>query len=171
MQSRLNAYLNPMGLYRLGAALRHRGLRIPASMVQGCIFLIFKAVIPVEASIGPDTFLAHGGVGVVIHPHAVIGSNVMINTGVVIGGRRKLGAPTIGDNVYLGTGCKVLGNVTVGSGSIIGANAVVTRDVPPRAIAAGVPARVLRSDVDVEDFEELPVPIGESRAHAPRHSV
>jgi len=150
---------SPMGLYYLAAKLRDRGWRRTARLLQAVIFLLFKAVVPAEATIGPGTVIAHGGVGVVIHPLAIVGRNVLINSGVVIGGRRRSGAPRIGDNVYLGTGCKILGSVTVGSGSIIGANAVVTRDIPTRSIAVGIPARVQRIDVDVEDYEDLPAPV------------
>jgi serine O-acetyltransferase len=98
--------------------------------------------------------LAHGGNGVVIHPRARVGRNVIIHQQVTIGGSGKSGGvPVIEDDVYLGAGCKVLGDVTVGHNSLVGANAVVTKSVPPRCIVAGVPARVIREDVDAHDIE------------------
>jgi len=148
--------LSPMTLHRLSAAARCRGLPIVPKALQALTFVLFKAVVPVEAEIGAGTVLAHGGVGVVIHPDAIIGSNVLINSGVVIGGRSRKGVPTIGDNVYLGAGCKVLGDVRVGAGAIVGANAVVTHDIPERSIAVGVPARVTKRDIAVDDYEVLP---------------
>lgn len=83
--------------------------------------------------------------GVVIHSRAVIGENCTIAQQVTIGGRSGIfNVPIIGNNVYLGAGCKVLGDVHVGDNVVIGANAVVIHDVPENAIVAGVPAKVLR---------------------------
>jgi serine O-acetyltransferase len=118
---------------------------------------MYSSVVPYEAEIGAGSKLAHGGIGVVIHPRARIGRNVLIGQGITIGGRgRQTGVPRIGDDVYIAAGARILGDLTVGSGSIIAANAVVTRDVPPRTIVAGVPARVIREGVDVSDIEMLP---------------
>lgn len=60
--------------------------------------------------------------------------------------------PVIGDNVYIGAGAKVLGNVKVGSGSVIGANEVVVHDVPPRCVEAGIPARIIKENIDINDY-------------------
>ncbi|MBN2469599.1 MAG: hypothetical protein JXN59_02650 [Anaerolineae bacterium] len=72
-----------------------------------------------------------------------MGRNVTIYPGVVVGGDHSHdGAPRLGDNVVLGAGCKVLGPITVGSNVLVGANAVVVKDVPDEAVAVGVPAVV-----------------------------
>lgn len=98
-----------------------------------------------EAEIGPGLYIGHTGL-IRIHPKSKIGKNLSIGPGTILGekGLGGKGAPLLGDNVYLGTGCKVLGNVTIGSFAKIGANAVVVKDVPERAVAAGVPAKVIR---------------------------
>lgn len=101
---------------------------------------------------GGGTILAYGGVGVVIHKNAVIGKNCVIESNVTIGGRNNLpGVPVIGDNVFIGTGARILGNIHIGSGSIIGANAVVLHDVPERCSVAGVPARILHENIDIDE--------------------
>ena len=98
------------------------------------------------ASIGRRFFIDHG-MGVVIGETAEIGDDVMIYHGVTLGGRslqRVKRHPTIGDRVTIGAGAKVLGPVSIGADTAIGANAVVTRDVAAHMIVAGVPARPLR---------------------------
>jgi serine O-acetyltransferase len=96
-------------------------------------------------SIGPGLHLAHNG-GIVIHCDAVLGSNVTVSTGVVIGQQIKNGlslCPVIGDNVYIAPGAKLIGGIHIGNDVAIGANAVVTKDVPDHAVVAGVPAKIL----------------------------
>ena len=152
---------NALALYRLARlAHRHRVPLVPA-LLKGAIFVIYNSIVPFQATIGPASKLAHGGIGVVIHPDVSIGRNVLIGQGVTIGGRsRRPGVPRIGDDVYIGAGARILGDLTVGSGSIIAANAVVTTDVPARCIVAGVPARVVRENIDVAAYENLPAAVG-----------
>jgi serine O-acetyltransferase len=101
--------------------------------------------IPREAKIGPGLFIGHFG-GIVVHPCARIGANCNLSHDVTLGqincGKHK-GFPTVGRNVYIGPGARVLGNVNVGDGSAIGANAVVLNDVEPNGVAVGIPARVV----------------------------
>jgi serine O-acetyltransferase len=87
--------------------------------------------------------------GVVIGETTVIGDNVILYQGVTLGGtglQKGKRHPTIGNNVVIGCGAKVLGNITVGDNAYIGANAVVVRDVPPNSTIVGVPGRVTRQD-------------------------
>lgn len=98
------------------------------------------------ATIGRRFFIDHG-MGVVIGETAVIGDDVLMYHNVTLGGtslEKVKRHPTIGDNVLIGMGAKILGNITVGDNARIGANAVVTRDVPADATAVGIPARVVK---------------------------
>ena len=100
------------------------------------------------AAIGNDFFIDHG-MGVVIGETTIIGDNVTLYQGVTLGGTGKERGkrhPTIGNNVVVGTGAKVLGNITIGDNSYIGANAVVIKDVPPNSTVVGVPGRITRQD-------------------------
>ncbi len=97
------------------------------------------------ATIGRRVFIDHG-VGVVIGETAVVGNDVIIYQQVTLGGvrtSRDKRHPTIGDNVVIGAGAKVLGNINIGNGAKIGANSVVVKDVPMFATAVGIPARVI----------------------------
>jgi serine O-acetyltransferase len=100
------------------------------------------------ATIGQGFFIDHG-TGVVIGGTAIVGNNVTIYQGVTLGGtslQRKKRHPTIGDDVTVGSGAAVLGDITVGAGAKIGANSVVVRDVPPNSTVVGIPGRVVLQD-------------------------
>lgn len=101
------------------------------------------------ATIGRRFFIDHG-MGVVIGETTEIGEDVMLYHGVTLGGRSLEHGkrhPTVGNRVTIGAGAKVLGPVTIGDDSAVGANAVVTHDVPPESIATGIPA-VVRARTD-----------------------
>ncbi len=100
------------------------------------------------AEIGKCVFIDHG-MGVVVGETAVIGDNVLLYQGVTLGGtgiEKGKRHPTIGNNVVIGAGAKVLGNITVGDNSYIGANAVVIKDVPLNSTVVGVPGKITRQD-------------------------
>lgn len=100
------------------------------------------------AQIGREFFIDHG-MGVVIGETAIIGDNVLLYQGVTLGGTgRERGKrhPTIGNNVVIGAGAKVLGNITIGDNSYIGSNAVVIKDVPPDSTVVGVPGRITKQE-------------------------
>tara|TARA_B100000686_G_scaffold305344_1_gene343718 strand:+ start:1064 stop:1603 length:540 start_codon:yes stop_codon:yes gene_type:complete len=95
--------------------------------------------------IGKNFFIDHG-MGIVIGETTVIGDNVSIYQGVTLGGtkwEKRKRHPSISDNVVIGAGAKVLGPITVGKNSKIGANSVVTRNVPSNTVVVGIPARVV----------------------------
>lgn len=96
--------------------------------------------------IGGGIFIHHYSC-IIISPCAVIGRNFTVYQGVTIGRvheGKKAGVPIIGDNVTIFAGAKVIGNIRIGNNVTVGANSVVTSDVPDNAIVAGVPARILR---------------------------
>lgn len=96
------------------------------------------------AIIGDNLFIDHG-MGVIIGETAIIGDNVLIYHGVTLGGTGKDKGkrhPTIGDNVIIGCGAKILGNITIGDNSKIGANAVVVKNVPKSVTVIGIPGKI-----------------------------
>lgn len=100
------------------------------------------------ATIGKGLFIDHG-MGVVIGETAIIGDNVTLYQGVTLGGTGKEKGkrhPTIGDNVVVGAGAKVLGNIKIGNNSYIGSNAVVIKDAPENSTVVGVPGRITKQD-------------------------
>lgn len=115
------------------------------------------------ATIGKGLFIDHGH-GVVIGETAIIGDNVTLYQGVTLGGTGKEKGkrhPTIGDNVMISAGAKVLGSFTVGENSKIGAGSVVLSEVPPNSTVVGVPGRVIKRDnvkVPREELDQVHLP-------------
>lgn len=103
--------------------------------------------IPYSTQIGPGLHIAHAG-GIVVSHLSVIGRDCTIAQGVTLGWKPgpRGGAPIVGDEVYIGPGAKVIGKVRIGDRAVIGANAVVTSDVPAGAVVGGIPARVIGQD-------------------------
>jgi serine O-acetyltransferase len=100
------------------------------------------------AQIGKEFFIDHG-MGVVIGETTIVGDNVLLYQGVTLGGtglQKGKRHPTIGNNVVIGAGAKILGNITIGDNSYVGANAVIIKDVPPNSTVVGVPGRVTKQD-------------------------
>lgn len=100
------------------------------------------------AKIGKRFFIDHG-MGVVIGETAIVGDDVLLYQGVTLGGtglEKGKRHPTIGNNVVVGGGAKVLGNITIGDNSYIGSNAVVIKDVPANSTVVGVPGRITKQD-------------------------
>lgn len=97
--------------------------------------------LPCEVELGKNFVIDHFG-GIVVSGYAKFGDNCRIRNGVVVGlkNMENLGAPTIGNNVDIGAGAKILGPIKIGNNVLIGANAVVITDVPDNSIAVGVPA-------------------------------
>lgn len=109
------------------------------------------------AQIGKGFFIDHGN-GVIIGETTVIGDNVTLYQGVTLGGTGKEQGkrhPTIGDNVMISTGAKVLGSFTIGENSKIGAGSVVLEEVPPNSTVVGVPGRVVKRDNKLLPQDEL----------------
>jgi serine O-acetyltransferase len=112
---------------------------------------LFNAEIPKQTKIGNSLILPHGGNGIIIHPHVEIGEKATIYHQVTIGiNEGGLGkstkAPKIGNNVFIGTGAKIIGDITIGNNVKIGANAVVVKSIPDNATAVGNPAKIINKE-------------------------
>jgi serine O-acetyltransferase len=116
------------------------------------------------ATIGEGFFIDHG-MGVVIGETSVIGDNVTLYQGVTLGGtshRRAKRHPTLGDNVVVGVGAQLIGDITIGENTKVGAGSVVVSSVPSNATVVGVPGRVVAvRNPDSDTVERLPDPVGE----------
>jgi serine O-acetyltransferase len=127
------------------------------------------------ARIGSGFFIDHG-MGVVIGETAEIGHNVTLYHGVTLGGvslEKGKRHPTLEDNVVVGAGAKILGAITIGKGSRIGANAVVVRNVPPDSVVVGVPGQIVKRSISHKESPDLehgrlPDTIGETVAQLMR---
>ena len=132
--------------YRISHMLYEKGFRFIPRLISAIGQFLTMVDIHPGAKIGRGVFIDHA-VGVVIGETAIVGDNVLIYQQVTLGGvslSHGKRHPTIEDNVIIGAGAKVLGNITIGKDSKIGANSVVIKDVPPSSTAVGVPARVTK---------------------------
>jgi serine O-acetyltransferase len=105
----------------------------------------FGISIPYSTEIGNGFYIGHYGC-IVVNKDVKIGNNCNISQGVTLGGTNRgtrKGCPTIGNNVYIAPGAKVIGNVMVGNDVAIGANCVVTKDIPDHAVVVGIPGKVI----------------------------
>jgi len=121
----------------------------------------FGISIPFETAIGSGFYIGHFG-GIVVNEKSVIGKNCNISHGVTLGeanrGEKK-GSPVLGDNVYIGPGAKIVGAVKIGNDVAIGANCVVTNDIPDHSVVVGIPGRVISQEgsagyVNRTDYED-----------------
>lgn len=147
--------MSAIKLYRLSNFFYRYKLTLLAKLFKGLTFVLYNSIVPYSATVGTGSKLAYGGVGVVLHSKCKIGKNVIIGQNVTVG--RQLdpdGVPTIGNNVYISAGARILGEITIGDNVIIGANAVVIKDVPSNSIVAGVPAKVIKT-VDIDIYKLL----------------
>jgi serine O-acetyltransferase len=132
-------------IHRLAHALHKSGAEVPARLVSHMARFLTGIEIHPGATIGKKFFIDHG-MGVVIGETAIIGDNVHLFQGVTLGGtstHRAKRHPTLKDNVVVGAGAKVIGDVTVGENAKIGAGSVVVTNVPPNATVVGVPGHVV----------------------------
>jgi serine O-acetyltransferase len=109
--------------------------------------------------LGKDFFIDHG-MGVVIGETSIIGNDCTLYHGVTLGGttwKKGKRHPTLGDNVVIGAGAKVLGPIMIGKNSKIGSNAVVVSDIPEDSTAVGIPAKIIESDQNLNKFSAYAV--------------
>ncbi len=139
--------------------IAHRLWLARAHFLARAVSQFARAITGVEihpgATIGCRLFIDHG-MGVVIGETAILGDDVMLYHGVTLGGRsskRERRHPTLEDGVTVGAGAVVLGPITIGAGSVVGAHAVVVKDAPPRSVVTGMPAKAvpMRAPDDASD--------------------
>ena len=144
--------------YRIANRLYNKGFKRVARILSGISQLFTNVDIHPAATIGRRVFIDHG-FGVVIGQTTIIEDDVLIYQGVTLGGvslSHGKRHPTIGNNSVIGSGAKVLGNISIGKNCKIGANSVVVKDVPCSSTAVGVPARIVRrKDDDCNDKSQL----------------
>jgi len=137
--------LHALIMHRLAHYLYKKKMFLLARLFSHTSRLLTGIEIHPGAKIGKRVFIDHG-MGTVIGETAEIGDNVTIYQGVTLGGTGKEKGkrhPTIGNNVVISTGAKVLGSITIGSNSKVGAGSVVLKDVPPDCTVVGVPGRII----------------------------
>jgi len=140
--------LHALVYYRIAHALYRIHFFFSARLISQIGRFFTGIEIHPGAKIGKRFFIDHG-LGVVVGETTIIGDDVLLYQGVTLGGTGIIKGkrhPTVGNNVVIGTGAKVLGNILIGDNSYIGANAVVIKDVPPNSTVVGVPGRVTKQD-------------------------
>jgi serine O-acetyltransferase len=153
--------LHAIALYRFAHWLHTLKLPVIPRMISQLARFLTGIEIHPGARIGMGAFIDHG-MGVVIGETAIVGEYVLIYQGVTLGGTGKQSGkrhPTLGDNVVIGAGAKVLGNIEIGSNSRIGAGSVVLKCVPPDCTVVGIPGRIVhRHGVKVSALDHFQVP-------------
>lgn len=172
INSKIEIFFNYPGFwalvnYRIANWLYRKNFKLLARIIMGISAIFTHIDIHPAAKIGIRVFIDHG-IGVVIGETAEVGNDVTIYQGVSLGGtslQKVKRHPTVGNNVIIGAGAKILGNITIGDNAKIGANSVVIKPVPPNCTAVGIPARVITKgrsdeinklpDIDKQLFEYL----------------
>jgi serine O-acetyltransferase len=162
--------IHALACHRFAHAIWRRGWKIPARFLSHIARFFTGIEIHPAAKLGPGLFIDHG-MGVVIGETAEVGENVTLLQGVTLGGtslKREKRHPTLGDNVVVGAGAKIIGAFKIGDGSRIGAGSVVVREVPTNSVVVGVPGRVTYRDgqrvaggIDL-DQTDLPDPVSKA---------
>jgi len=136
-------------IHRINHILWNAGLPVIPRLLSHAARLLTGIEIHPAAKIGTGLFIDHG-MGVVIGETAEIGKNCLLYQGVTLGGTGKEKGkrhPTLGNNVTVGAGAKILGAITVGNNAVIGANSVILKPVPDNAISVGVPGRITKKKI------------------------
>ncbi|PHO11079.1 MULTISPECIES: serine O-acetyltransferase [Malaciobacter] len=153
LQSSIELFFNYPGVwaiinYRVANALHKKGFKRLSRVISGISTFLTKTDIHPGCQIGRRVFIDHA-IGVVIGETTIVENDVLIYQGVTLGGvslNKGKRHPTIKSNSVIGSGAKVLGNITIGKNSRIGANSVVICDVPKNSTAVGVPAKIIKRD-------------------------
>ena len=165
LHSTFELFFNYPGLwalffYRNAHWFYNKGLRFLPRLISALGLFLTTIDIHPAATLGRRVFIDHG-VGVVIGETTIIGDDVIIYQQVTLGGvstSKGKRHPTLENNIVIGAGAKVLGNITIGSNSKVGANSVVVKDVPYNSTAIGIPARVIKRGFDRTPLSHNKIP-------------
>lgn len=141
----LNSRVLAVTLFRCKRSLQRRRVPVLPQVLDRLCVLLFNVNLGDYTDIDGGLYLPHGNV--VVDGMVRIGRNCVIGPWVTVGTRGSVAGPRIGDDVFIGTGAKILGGIRVGDRARIGANAVVLEDVPEGATVVGVPAKPVRNEV------------------------
>jgi serine O-acetyltransferase len=165
--------VHALAMHRVGHRLWRAGWLTLARFVSHVSRFLTGIEIHPAARLGRGLFIDHG-MGIVIGETTEVGRNVTLLQGVTLGGtslKREKRHPTLGDHVVVGTGAAIIGAITIGDGSRIGAGSVVVRDVPPSSVVVGVPGRItyrdgqrVSGDIDMNQTD-LPDPVAKAIEH------
>lgn len=136
-----------MKFFRLMEFLYSKRVPVFPGLIMRVIRILYSCDLPYNLKLGQGVILKHNGLGVVIHPKAIIGENVQIYQNVSIAGRNNRGTPIIGNNVFIGAGACILGGINIGDNVSIGANSVVLSDIPNNATVVGVPGKIIKINI------------------------
>jgi len=142
-------------LYKISFYLHSKKIPLIPKLITYFNRIVFSVWLPASAKLGRNCTLGKGGLGVVIHEKAVVGDHCIISNNVTIGGSSKKEQgklPVLGNRVRVGAGCVILGDVTIGDNVIIGSNSVVVKSIAANSIVAGNPAKIIKSDIDINEY-------------------
>ena len=166
LRSRVELFFNYPGVwalvnYRIAHALHLKGFRRLSRVIMGITQMFTGIDLHPGATVGRRVFFDHA-IGLVVGETAVIGNDILIYQGVTLGGvsleKGTKRHPTIKDGAVIGSGAKILGNITIGANCRIGSNSVVVKDVPDDCTAVGIPARVIDKGRDKNPMAHNKIP-------------
>src|SRR5690554_5563551 len=134
-------------IYRIGNFFHRNHMKVVGMAFSALNRILLSTWIPSSAEIGKNFSVGYWGLGVVIHTSAKIGNNCLVAQNVTIGrnfGDKKV--PQIGDDVYIGTGSVIFGEIIIGNNVIIGSNSVVNKSIPDNCTVVGNPMKVVAKD-------------------------
>lgn len=137
--------------HRVANRLHRAHIPLLPRLIDAFIFLFFNSSIHHSTEIGKGTYCAYRGMSVLIHKRCIIGRNVYLGAHIVLGGRSgHHDVPIVEDDVFIGPNVTVLGPITLGRGTVVGAGSVVLESTAPGTKVAGVPAKSIRGKGDRE---------------------
>ena len=146
-------YIMLINLYRLSHWLYVHRIPVIPKIIYYFQYLLFNSSVPASCKIGQGTKFGYKGISVIVHARAEIGKNCIIGACTTIGGKSGwYEVPVIGDNVEIHAGARIIGPVRIGDNSIIGTNAVVIKDVPANCVVAGIPAEIIKENINKSDY-------------------